>query len=152
MADQTSLNLGLTVADISAMFAGFNFSTDSALISLMMEMHTSALEVVCKQQGFKVEEVSTTKHKRLYNICRMIIIFRVSSEMIEIKSHEQSAIADKRRFYADRLERRIIDMPESCSDDWNGEEHSGSWEFDTDEVAAAAQHLGLVNWSCFRPI
>ncbi len=148
MATQTQLVLGLGFADIQKMNRGEDYSDIETDITELIEQHCSMIETVLKQQGFDVSEVSTTKHKRLYNMCRMIVRYRVSSEVLESFANDTSSLGHKRWLIANELERRIIEMPESCSDDWDGDKHSGSWEFESEEQYTTEQNGGLrgPNW------
>ena len=130
------MDLNITYADIEKTLRNWTngLSDVSSDIDEMIEDETLILEPTIVHQGYDPYDVTPSgPHPRLYRTCRRIVVLRVSAELLEQFSHETGKLAADRRKRADELEARIHAMPVGMSDEWNGDNQRGSWDFDKDD-------------------
>ena len=143
------MELDLTYADIEKKLRAFPDLVDiTSDVSDMIDEENQILSTVVCMQGIDPTTVTATVHVRLRSICRTIVKLRVSAELLEELSHEESKLANARRKRADKLEAMIRSNVEAVTTDYDPETMRGTWDYDIDDTR---QSSGLyMDWSTVR--
>lgn len=146
-----ALELNITYEDIEAMLRAFPLDDISTSIDSMVAMEAAVIQTVIHRIGiYDMTLVSASVNSLLYYTCRLIVILRVTAEMMVGFSHEYGKAASRREQKANELESRLIAMPEEFLDEFDPTIHMGAMGYASlDEgicMRGFASWLGI-SWS-----
>lgn len=138
MANASSNEFDLTPTDVGKKIREFAWGDISSDIEDMITAECVMVHVQLSCLGMsdsEIDEISATRHRRLYHSCRLIVLWRVSAELLQDFSSELSDASLHRERKAKQLEDLINNRPECFIEDWSNKKHRGSWVFG-DEVGS----------------
>lgn len=129
-----ALNLNITYDDIEKRLRSFQLADESDWIDGLIEENTILLEPKVRRLGIcDTSDVTSTSHNAIYVSLRIVVILRVTAEVMISFSHEWGDAAKRREAKAEEILIEMERHPENFIDNFDPHKHLGTVDWASED-------------------